>query len=76
MALIDLEIKLPVILYIVLLLFNLLSLYFMADSFICNGAEDFLGCGHGRLMFYALYVTLLSNLYLLCYIAIKKRFED
>lgn len=68
--------KLPVILYIVLLFFNLFSLYFMLDSFICNGTEDFSGCGHRRFMFYVLYVNLLLNLYFLCYIAIKKRFED
>lgn len=68
--------KLSVVLYVLLLFFNLFSLYFMIDLFICNGTEDFLRYDHRRFMFYILYVTLFLNLYFLCYIAIKKRFED
>lgn len=68
--------KLPVALYIVLLFFNLMSLYFIIDVYLFNGIEDFLNFGHGRAMFYMLYVTILLNLYFLCYIAIRKKFED
>lgn len=68
--------KLSVIFYAAILSFNLLSLYFIIDIFFFNSNEDLLKYDYGRTMFYYQYVNILLNLYLLCYIAIKSRFDE
>lgn len=72
--------KLPIILFILLVCFNLLSLYLIIGLFSWNGAEetaiDTHGSGHPRFMAYLLYITVLLNLYSLFYIAVRKRFDD
>lgn len=67
--------KLSVVLYTILFLFNFLSLCFIIDLFFFERVDDFMRYNHRRCMFYILYLTLLLNMYFLCYSVIKKRFE-
>lgn len=71
--------KLPLLLYILLVIFNFLSLCLLLDLFSCGAIKDCLlggqGRGYARFMAYWLYVTILLNLYGLFYIAIRKAFE-
>lgn len=59
-----------------LVFFNLFCLYLVIDFFLCSEMEDLLRYNQRRFLFYMLFITLLFNLYLQCFIAIKKRFED
>ncbi|GEM_PF-1549464 len=73
--------KLQAVLFIILMSFNLISLYFILNLFICNGILDCWineqdGRGYARGLAYLFYITELLNLYFLCYIAIKKAFRD
>ena len=71
--------KLPVLLYLLLLLSNLLSLCLLIGYLYWNALEGSTGRlsadEYQRCMFYLLYVTVLLNLYGLSYIAIRKIFE-
>lgn len=71
--------KLPTVLYILLAFFNLLCLYFIIGLLGWGSMEIFFMDGHrtqaARFMAYLFYVTVLLNLYALCYIAIRKIFE-
>lgn len=68
--------KLPTVLYVLLVFVNLLSLGFITALFIFDGINDAMILVHTRFTFYLLYITVLINLYGLCYIAINNRFND
>lgn len=72
--------KLPLVLYILLVFFNLLCLYFIIGVLTWNGIENsFLNreeTESARFIAYLFYITMLLNLYGLFYIAIRKIFED
>lgn len=72
--------KLPIVLYMLLVFFNLLCLYFIIGLLGWGSMEIFFveehRTQHARFMAYLLYVTLLLNLYALCYIAIRKIFKS
>lgn len=68
--------KLPTVLYVLLVFFNLLSLGFITPLFIFDGIHDAMIIVHTRFTFYLLYITVLLNLYGLFYIALNNRFND
>lgn len=68
--------KLPTVLYVLLVFFNLFSLVFIVALFIFEGSADTMLNIHARFTFYLLYITMLLNLYGLFYIAVKNRFNN
>lgn len=72
--------KLPIILSILLVLLNLLSLYFLLGLFGGEGIREFTTKvyyqnGHARFTVYLFYITTLLNLYCLFYIAVRRLFK-
>lgn len=68
--------KLPTVLYVLLVFFNLLSLGFITALFIFDGTYDAMVIVHTRFTFYLLYITVLLNLYGLFCIVVNNRFND
>lgn len=68
--------KLPTILYVLLVFFNILCLVYIIALLVHEGADELLINVPGRIAFYLFYITALFNLYGLFYIAVKKRFND
>jgi hypothetical protein len=68
--------KLPTVLYVLLVFFNLLGLGFITALFIFDEIYDAMIIVHARFTFYLLYITVLLNLYGLFYMALNDRFND
>lgn len=68
--------KLPTVLYAIIVFLNLLSLGFIIGLFILVGINDFPIDTLDRFTGYLLYVTVLFNLYGLFYIAVRNRFDE
>lgn len=68
--------KLPTVLLVLLVFFNLLSLGFIMALFIFDGIYGAMISVHARFTFYLVYITVLLNLYGLFYIAVKNRFNE
>nr|WP_315200667.1 hypothetical protein [uncultured Flavobacterium sp.] len=73
--------KPPIIFYLLLLIFNLVSLYFIIDLFSYDEITGYLTNGHrktsgSRGLAYLLYISTLLNLYFLSYVMIRNSFKD
>ena len=68
--------KLPAVLYAFLVLLNLLSLGFIIGVFMTDGINRYTASTLDRFTAYLFYITVLSNLYGLFYIAVKNKFHD
>lgn len=73
--------KLQTVLYFLLILINLISLYFIITLFGYDGARDYLESEVNltisfRTFKYILYITSLINLYFLFFLEISKKFRD
>ena len=73
--------KIRIVFYSLLIIFNLVSLYFIVGLFSYDEIEDYLHNGERYLnpfrgLAYLLYITSLLNLYFFSYNLIKKSFEE
>lgn len=68
--------KLPTVIYVLLVFFNLFSLVFIVALFIFDGSDGAMLNVNARFTFFLLYITMLLNLYGLFYIAVKKKFNN
>ena len=75
-----LEMKLLIIFYLLLIIFNLICLYFIIDLFTYDEIAGYFINGEKRTsplrgLAYLLYITTLLNLYFLCYSIIRNAFK-